>query len=50
MFEWKEDSQRQGKINCSAPARNLRKSELGAVIFGCKNHTITECNANQLFG
>ncbi|WOH11291.1 hypothetical protein DCAR_0830772 [Daucus carota subsp. sativus] len=38
------------KANISAPARNLRKSELGAVIFGCKNHTIHECYKKKLFG
>ncbi|XP_047147677.1 kelch-like protein 12 [Vigna umbellata] len=30
--------------------RNLRKSELGAVIFGCKNATMKECLSKQLFG
>ncbi|XP_014492453.1 kelch-like protein 28 [Vigna radiata var. radiata] len=30
--------------------RNLRKSELGAVIFGCKNATMNECLSKQLFG
>lgn len=38
------------KANCSAPARNLRKSDLGAVIFGCKNRTIKECYLKELFG
>ncbi|GMH13315.1 hypothetical protein Nepgr_015156 [Nepenthes gracilis] len=37
-------------MNCSAPARNLRKSELGGVIFGCKHCTFNECMAKQLFG
>uniref|UniRef100_A0A1D1YMQ1 Kelch-like protein 12 n=1 Tax=Anthurium amnicola TaxID=1678845 RepID=A0A1D1YMQ1_9ARAE len=36
--------------NSSAPARNLRKANLGGVIFGCKHNTISECLANQLFG
>lgn len=36
--------------NFSHPARNLRKSDLGAVIFGCKNNTIDECYSQQLFG
>ncbi|KAJ0088540.1 hypothetical protein Patl1_31458 [Pistacia atlantica] len=31
-------------------ARNLVKSQLGGVIFGCKNNTIKECLTNQLFG
>lgn len=38
------------KANCSAPARNLGKSDLGAVIFGCKNYTIDECYTKKLFG
>lgn len=46
----KEKSQPCLKTNCSAPARNLRKSDLGAVIFGCKNHTIKECYSEELFG
>ncbi|KAK3018451.1 hypothetical protein RJ639_004268 [Escallonia herrerae] len=46
----KERSQHPITVNCSAPARNLRKSDIGAVIFGCKNHTIAECYARQLFG
>lgn len=31
-------------------ARNLRKNDLGGVIFGCKNTTIKECLFKQLFG
>lgn len=38
------------KANCSAPARNLGKGDLGAVIFGCKNYTIHECYTKKLFG
>ncbi|KAJ3680899.1 hypothetical protein LUZ60_015388 [Juncus effusus] len=30
--------------------RNLRKSDLGGVIFGCKHDTIAECHSKQLFG
>ncbi|KAK7339975.1 hypothetical protein VNO77_20665 [Canavalia gladiata] len=30
--------------------RNLKKNELGGVIFGCKNATIKECLSKQLFG
>jgi hypothetical protein len=30
--------------------RNLTKDQLGSVIFGCKNATITECLTKQLFG
>ncbi|XP_074324560.1 uncharacterized protein LOC141661448 [Apium graveolens] len=36
--------------NCSAPARNLTKSDLGAVVFGCKSHTLKECYLKELFG
>lgn len=38
------------KANCSAPARNLTKSDLGAVVFGCKSHTMKECYFKELFG
>ncbi|GER37935.1 kelch repeat-containing family protein [Striga asiatica] len=31
-------------------ARNLNKSQLGGVIFGCTQSTMKECLANQLFG
>ncbi|KAM7526543.1 hypothetical protein LguiA_016445 [Lonicera macranthoides] len=34
----------------SVNARNLMKSHLGGVIFGCKNSTIKECLFKQLFG
>lgn len=34
----------------SACARNLRKNQLGGVIFGCKNSTLKECLLKQLFG
>lgn len=30
--------------------RNLVKSNLGGVIFGCKNSTIKECLLKQIFG
>uniref|UniRef100_A0A5B7BIK3 DCD domain-containing protein n=1 Tax=Davidia involucrata TaxID=16924 RepID=A0A5B7BIK3_DAVIN len=46
----KEKSQPSWTANCSAPARNLRKSDLGAVIFGCKHNTFKECYFKQLFG
>ncbi|XP_008804154.1 uncharacterized protein LOC103717508 [Phoenix dactylifera] len=36
--------------NCSATARNLHKSDLGGVIFGCKHNTMKECLSKQLFG
>ncbi|GKD18024.1 putative development/cell death domain, kelch-type beta propeller containing protein, partial [Tanacetum coccineum] len=35
--------------NFSVSARNLRKSDLGAVIFGCTHNTINECLSKQLF-
>ncbi|KAG8647813.1 ring canal kelch homolog isoform X2 [Manihot esculenta] len=36
--------------NSTTPARNLKKSQLGGVIFGCKNDTMKECLSEQLFG
>ncbi|MFS8012929.1 putative development/cell death domain-containing protein [Helianthus anomalus] len=36
--------------NQSSPARNLRKTDLGAVIFGATHHTINECLSRHLFG
>lgn len=30
--------------------RNLKKNQLGGVIFGCANNTIKECLFKQLFG
>lgn len=36
--------------NSSILTRNLRKSDLGGVIFGCKHDTIQECLSKQLFG
>lgn len=36
--------------NCSATARNLRKTDLAGVIFGCKHSTMKECYSEQLFG
>ncbi|MFS8012937.1 putative development/cell death domain-containing protein [Helianthus anomalus] len=36
--------------NQSASARNLRKTDLGAVIFGATHHTINECLSLHLFG
>ncbi|XP_059305309.1 uncharacterized protein LOC132056918 isoform X1 [Lycium ferocissimum] len=31
-------------------SRNLTRSQLGGVIFGCKNNTMKECLSKQLFG
>ncbi|KAG4184350.1 hypothetical protein ERO13_A09G168100v2 [Gossypium hirsutum] len=36
--------------NCVVATRNLRKNQLGGVIFGCKNTTYKECLFKQLFG
>lgn len=36
--------------NIRAPARNLEKSNLGGVIFGCTKITMKECLTKQLFG
>lgn len=36
--------------NMSAPARNLAKDELGAIIFGCKHNTLKECFDKEIFG
>ncbi|XP_010543174.1 PREDICTED: influenza virus NS1A-binding protein homolog isoform X2 [Tarenaya hassleriana] len=44
---------RQGKGNQtfgSLSCRNLLKSQLGGVIFGCKHTTIKECLSKQIFG
>ncbi|XP_041024850.1 uncharacterized protein LOC121265327 isoform X2 [Juglans microcarpa x Juglans regia] len=37
-------------VTGSSARRNLGKSHLGGVIFGCKNNTIKECLSKQLFG
>ncbi|XP_027352391.1 kelch-like protein 3 isoform X2 [Abrus precatorius] len=36
--------------NSTVFGRNLRKNQLGGVIFGCKNATMKECLYKQLFG
>ncbi|KAJ4978262.1 hypothetical protein NE237_009042 [Protea cynaroides] len=36
--------------NNSATARNLKKEDLGGVVFGCKNNTMKECLSKQIFG
>ncbi|KAL0299340.1 UNVERIFIED_CONTAM: B2 protein [Sesamum radiatum] len=46
----KEKSKISWTVNMSPTARNLTKNELGAVIFGCKHHTIKECLLKQMFG
>lgn len=37
-------------LNGSVTSRNLGKSSLAGVIFGCKNNTMQECLSEQLFG
>lgn len=46
----KEKCQTNWTWNCSVTARNLRKSDLAGVIFGCKHRTIRECLKEGLFG
>ncbi|XP_019244682.1 PREDICTED: uncharacterized protein LOC109224586 [Nicotiana attenuata] len=46
----KEKTKSMSTVNFSASARNLRKAELGAVIFGCTHATHKECLLKQLFG
>ncbi|XP_059301760.1 uncharacterized protein LOC132053658 isoform X2 [Lycium ferocissimum] len=46
----KEKSKYVSTVNGSVSARNLRKADLGAVIFGCKHFTYKECMFKQLFG
>lgn len=36
--------------NGSVTSRNLGKSKLAGVIFGCKHNTMQECLSKQLFG
>ncbi|KAJ8551019.1 hypothetical protein K7X08_000389 [Anisodus acutangulus] len=38
------------KAKNAGGCRNLSKSQLGGVIFGCKNNTMKECLSKQLFG
>lgn len=37
-------------MQTTVQTRNLRESQLGGVIFGCKHETIEECFSKQLFG
>ncbi|PHU13969.1 hypothetical protein BC332_15174 [Capsicum chinense] len=46
----KEKARYTSTVNGSTSARNLRKANLGAVIFGCKHFTYRECLFKQLFG
>ena len=49
-FTMSEKFQQRFTVNCSATARNLRKSDLAGVIFGCKHSTFGECLSKKLFG
>ncbi|PPR96533.1 hypothetical protein GOBAR_AA24128 [Gossypium barbadense] len=49
-FTASEKAQQHSTVNCSTTARNLRKSNLAGVIFGCKHSTFGECLSKQLFG
>ncbi|KAJ7959583.1 Kelch-like protein [Quillaja saponaria] len=49
-YSLKEKNPPSRSVNYSASARNLRKTDLGGVIFGCKYNTIKECYFKQLFG
>ena len=40
----------QKPMSGSLYARNLRKNQLGGVIFGCTRSTMKECLSKQLFG
>ncbi|XP_011627559.1 kelch-like protein 12 [Amborella trichopoda] len=44
------DKSSSSTVRNNTAARNLKKDDLGGVIFGCKNSTITECLSKQLFG
>ncbi|KAL7107568.1 hypothetical protein ACP275_06G063000 [Erythranthe tilingii] len=46
----KEKSEAAWTVNSIPTNRNLTKKDLGAVIFGCKNHTINECLKKMMFG
>ncbi|KAK7852756.1 influenza virus ns1a-binding protein like protein a [Quercus suber] len=45
-----ENASSPKSVNGSTAVRNLSKSHLGGVIFGCKNSTMKECLFKQLFG
>lgn len=49
-FTLSEKTPPQWTSNCNTNWRNLRKNDLGGVIFGCKHSTIKECYSKQLFG
>ncbi|OMO87143.1 Kelch repeat type 1 [Corchorus capsularis] len=45
-----EKAEQSYTVNCSTSARNLRKTDIAGVIFGCKHSTYAECLSKQLFG
>ncbi|KAI3858167.1 hypothetical protein MKX03_022486 [Papaver bracteatum] len=49
-FPFSEVGQKNSSISNPGKMRNLRKIDLGGVIFGCTRHTMKECLSNQIFG
>ncbi|MED6111915.1 hypothetical protein PIB30_056692 [Stylosanthes scabra] len=49
QYGWRPTSLSNSEAT-SVFGRNLRKNQLGGVVFGCKNTTIKECLSKQLFG
>ncbi|RZC73321.1 hypothetical protein C5167_048802 [Papaver somniferum] len=49
-FPFSEGGQNNSSISNPGKMRNLRKFDLGGVIFGCTRHTMKECLSNQIFG
>uniref|UniRef100_A0A452Y3U5 DCD domain-containing protein n=1 Tax=Aegilops tauschii subsp. strangulata TaxID=200361 RepID=A0A452Y3U5_AEGTS len=47
VFEERQTHDRAMQV---VQTRNLRETQLGGVIFGCKHETIEECFNKQLFG
>ncbi|XVF47402.1 hypothetical protein PTKIN_Ptkin03bG0106200 [Pterospermum kingtungense] len=45
-----EKTQQRFTVNCRPTARNLKKSDLAGVIFGCRHITFRECFSKKLFG
>ncbi|KAH6802252.1 hypothetical protein C2S51_033698 [Perilla frutescens var. frutescens] len=50
MVERKKGENLRLKEKSEFSQRALKKDKLGAVIFGCKHHTIAECLNKELFG
>ncbi|MCL7038615.1 hypothetical protein MKW94_022220 [Papaver nudicaule] len=49
-FTFSEGAKQNSSPSIAGKARNLRKIDLGGVIFGCTRHTMKECLSNQIFG